>query len=340
MRKSTAALSAALLGAGGAVFLSVAVPAVANASGCGDTVVSPTDTHGFYSQNATWQPGGIQLTVSGPADQAYLGYEIGGSGVPLADQTAQSNYVITANGQDNGFNPGMAYYLGITGGGAGESNLFYEPQSYGDGIWHTGAPGAEQGYSFAGTLDEYVALHPAAAITEFDANYGSGAPAGQELVSRIKFGCNNFIFQGTQTPPAENQPPVAAFTYNNAGDADYQTFAFDASTSSDPDAGDTLSYEWDFNNDGVVDSTDKVTTYAFPGAGNYPVTLTVRDQAGAFNQTSQPVLVQDTTNSSNGGPLANTGADVLGLAGLGALAVAGAGAGLVVNRRRKASTNA
>jgi len=55
----------------------------------------------------------------------------------------------------------------------------------------------------------------------------------------------------------------------------------DGSLSSDPD-GDSTSYEWDFNNDGVVDATDSVATATYALGGPHTVALKVTDSYGAF----------------------------------------------------------
>jgi hypothetical protein len=53
---------------------------------------------------------------------------------------------------------------------------------------------------------------------------------------------------------------------------------FDASSSSDNNG--IISFEWDFDSDGTVDSTDALSTWAFSEAGQYHVTITITDVAG------------------------------------------------------------
>jgi PKD repeat protein len=67
----------------------------------------------------------------------------------------------------------------------------------------------------------------------------------------------------------------------------------------DADPGDqaTLRYEWDFNGDGVVDSTAPVVTHTY-AAGVYTARLTVRDSFGVTG--AETVLIQ----SGNGAPTA------------------------------------
>jgi beta propeller repeat protein/parallel beta-helix repeat protein len=66
---------------------------------------------------------------------------------------------------------------------------------------------------------------------------------------------------------------------------------------------------WDFDNDGVVDSTDKTPVYVYPVSGTYTVNLTVKNENGTFSRL-YPIISSDkpqytlteaqiTTNKSN-----------------------------------------
>ncbi len=79
-----------------------------------------------------------------------------------------------------------------------------------------------------------------------------------------------------------NQSPVASFTFN-CTDLDC---SFDASASSDPD-GTVVQWDWDFG-DGMMDSGEMVN-HSYAAAGSYVVTLTVTDDDGATNATTQTV---------------------------------------------------
>ena len=82
-------------------------------------------------------------------------------------------------------------------------------------------------------------------------------------------------------PP--NQPPVAAFTSTCSALSCGLT-----STSSDPD-GSISTFHWDFG-DGQT-SAEQNPSHDYGAAGTYPVTLTVTDDQGATNTTSQPLTV-------------------------------------------------
>jgi PKD repeat protein len=67
--------------------------------------------------------------------------------------------------------------------------------------------------------------------------------------------------------------------------------AFFTDTSTDPD-GTVVSWSWDFG-DGTGTSVLKNPSYTYASAGTYPVSLTVTDNEGAANTTTQNVSVTD-----------------------------------------------
>ena len=72
-----------------------------------------------------------------------------------------------------------------------------------------------------------------------------------------------------------NDGPTAVFTFEPLAPAVYEDVQF-TSLSSDPD-GDVLDYAWDFDGDGVTDSTEPSPVYAFESPGVFDTTLTVSD---------------------------------------------------------------
>ena len=86
-----------------------------------------------------------------------------------------------------------------------------------------------------------------------------------------------------------NDPPTAAFSFST----DRLDATFDASASSDSD-GTISQYAWDFG-DGNSGS-GQIATHAYAADGSYQVTLTVTDNDGAVDATTQTVTVSDDGN--------------------------------------------
>jgi glucose/arabinose dehydrogenase/PKD repeat protein len=82
-----------------------------------------------------------------------------------------------------------------------------------------------------------------------------------------------------------NRAPIAGATASTTSGPVPLTVQFDGSTSSDPD-GDPLTYAWDFENDGVTDSTAAVTAHQYSAAGVFTCKLTIRDVNGLENSTT------------------------------------------------------
>jgi PKD repeat protein len=94
-----------------------------------------------------------------------------------------------------------------------------------------------------------------------------------------------------------NTPPTAVATASPTAGTAPLTVNFDGSASSDPNAGDTLTYSWDLNGDGTFgDSTAAKPTYTYASNGTYNAVLKVTDNHGA-STTSSPVTI---TVSSSG----------------------------------------
>lgn len=84
-----------------------------------------------------------------------------------------------------------------------------------------------------------------------------------------------------------NTPPVAKVTANKTNGPSPLAIQFNASTSFDPDLGDTISYSWDFNGDGVYgESTISNPTYTYTTDGIYNASVRVTDSHGAFNNAN------------------------------------------------------
>jgi glucose/arabinose dehydrogenase/PKD repeat protein len=93
---------------------------------------------------------------------------------------------------------------------------------------------------------------------------------------------------------AGNQAPAAVAAASPTSGAAPLTVTFDASGSRDPDAGDTLSYGWDFTSDGTVDSTSARTSFTYQSNDRYLATLTVTDNHGLASTDAVAVTVGNT----------------------------------------------
>jgi glucose/arabinose dehydrogenase len=79
-----------------------------------------------------------------------------------------------------------------------------------------------------------------------------------------------------------NQPPRPAISASQTSGPTPLTVDFSASGSSDPDPGDTLSYEWDLDADGAYDDgTGATAQHTYAQAGSYLAAVRVTDNHGA-----------------------------------------------------------
>jgi glucose/arabinose dehydrogenase len=82
----------------------------------------------------------------------------------------------------------------------------------------------------------------------------------------------------------DNRAPTADVTASPTSGPPGVVVGFDGSASSDPDAGDTLTYLWDFGDGSPATETAGATTsHAYASAGTYTATLRVRDDHGAVS---------------------------------------------------------
>lgn len=107
-----------------------------------------------------------------------------------------------------------------------------------------------------------------------------------------------------EAPPSQPEtslPPLADFEYSPAAPTAGIQVLFNGLLSSDAD-GEIVAYAWDFDDDGVVDSTDGFTGTVFPTPGTFNVTLTVTDNSGSTDAYTQAVLVDVSTSGSTSPP--------------------------------------
>ncbi len=103
-------------------------------------------------------------------------------------------------------------------------------------------------------------------------------PGGDLFFVDIAFGQIRRI---TYTGDDNRAPTARAEAAPSYGEAPLEV-GFDASASTDPDAGDTLTYEWDLDGDGEFETTEEHPRVTYP-AGSHEVTLRVTDSHGAHH---------------------------------------------------------
>jgi PKD repeat protein len=89
---------------------------------------------------------------------------------------------------------------------------------------------------------------------------------------------------------AENEPPIANFTYSPLHPVVNHTVTFNASNSTDLD-GNITKYDWDFGDGNVTNTTEEIVNHSYPLAGDYIVNLTVTDNDDATNSSMARITV-------------------------------------------------
>jgi PKD repeat protein len=98
-------------------------------------------------------------------------------------------------------------------------------------------------------------------------------------------------YTATYTASGTNNPPTASATASPTSGTAPLAVNFDGSGSSDPDAGDTISYSWDLNGDGTFgDSTVQKPSFTYTTAGTYTAVLRVTDNHNA-STLSTPITI-------------------------------------------------
>ncbi|HET7026183.1 MAG TPA: NPCBM/NEW2 domain-containing protein [Candidatus Limnocylindrales bacterium] len=91
---------------------------------------------------------------------------------------------------------------------------------------------------------------------------------------------------------ATNNAPTAAITATPTSGAAPLTVQFDGRASSDPDAGDTLTYSWDLDGDGSFgDAVLPTASFTYQSTGAYTVALAVTDSHGSSVTATQLINV-------------------------------------------------
>jgi PKD repeat protein len=154
----------------------------------------------------------------------------------------------------------------------------------------------------AGSTSELTQLRfqTAAGALRYNANSGGYAagpsnPFGSAVSLDMQYSLNATYMPSGGSP---NNPPTALASATPTSGTAPLAVNFDGSGSSDPDAGDTISYSWDLNGDGTFgDSTVQKPSFTYTTAGTYNAMLRVTDNHGA-STTSAPVSITVTTGTT------------------------------------------
>lgn len=101
---------------------------------------------------------------------------------------------------------------------------------------------------------------------------------------------SDFTVHIIHVPAAENQPPVANFTYSPKRPTADELVTFDASGSTDSD-GNITCYGWDFGDGNMTTTSEKIATHSYTSKGDYNVNLTVTDDDSNEHSSNHTLTV-------------------------------------------------
>jgi PKD repeat protein len=216
------------------------------------------------------------------------------------------NYTVTLTVTDDG---------GLTGTAGSTATIAANtaPTAVANGPY-TGSVGTPVAFDGTGSTDD-------SAIVSYDWDFGDGntgtgptpshtyefdAMATYPVVYNVTLTVTDD--SGTSSTPAAatatiaaNQAPTADANGTYTGSTDTAVL-FDGTGSFDPD-GTIVSYEWDFDGDGVIDGSGPSPSHIYADAGTYNVTLTVTDNMGATASDTTTATI----DAANLPPVADAG---------------------------------
>jgi PKD repeat protein len=129
---------------------------------------------------------------------------------------------------------------------------------------------------------------------------GSGSDTAP-LMGKITVDGNDIIIEALPITSS----PIADFTATpTSGDAPLTVNFTDTST------GNVSSYSWDFDNDGIIDSTEQNPVYTYIDAGNYTVNLTVTNAIGINSTVKTDYITVSESSTPSEPPISAFIADV------------------------------
>src|SRR5437870_2129840 len=186
--------------------------------------------------------------------------------------------------------------------------------SFGSGGSATSIVSLTANGGFTGTVDLTAASAPAGVTTTCVPSSISGSQTSTCTLSATNAGSYTVTMTGTSGTLVRTKSiaasvtapgPIARFTFSPSYPKVNDSIAFDASTSSDSDPTATLQARWDWEGDGVWDtslSSTLTAQHAFGTVGTYAVTLQIQDSHALANILSHAVSVTTLGSGGAGAP--------------------------------------
>jgi PKD repeat protein len=227
-----------------------------------ENTTGPTVDHIYTARN----PYSVSLT-----------YQCSGTAVPpsVATVNVDTPPTVSFTASPSAFVPGTTVSFDASGSSPDTGGTITDyAWSFGDGsqVLHTSTPTVGHAFNTAGTY--------AVTLTITDELGATNTSSPQQVTA---------------------DQPTADFTVSSSNPAPNSPVTFDASASSDPESP-IIDYTWDFGNGPVDAGASPITTHSFSAAGTYRVKLTIKDQLGFIDTTTQQVVIAPPVAGSSNPP--------------------------------------